>query len=433
MKIFKNIIFFMLVISISFFSYAQEDLSLSGAINRALENNYDIRIVKLDEKISEINNSWGAAGRYPTLGFDISSNNQSNFNLNRDYTSSSGSMSLTLNWILFDGFSIKIRKQKLDYYSELSKGFTAVLVENTIQSIIKAYYTAILEKEKLAVRKELMDLSRDRYDHALTQQEIGTAVTYEVLQAKNAWLEDKSDHMLQQSVYKNSLRDLNYLMGITEDKEFILTDEFDPLMEDYNIESLINKMLKDNKTLKNQYVSQKLLERDIALAKSNYYPTLSLRSGASMSESRTKYEDDEISKSKTRNLFANLTLSFSLFEGGARKRAVDIARVEEEIGQIGINEMKHSLTIQLKNYYEFYNVREELYNVAIENLEAAKLNMEISEEKFRSGTINSFNYRDVQLIYLNSSINRLNAIYNLIDSHTSLMRITGGIITEYSN
>ncbi|MFC1725909.1 TolC family protein, partial [candidate division KSB1 bacterium] len=311
MKILKKITLFLLILFINFTANAQEELSLSKAINGALENNYDIQIVKLDEKISEINNSWGAAGRYPTMGFDISSNNQSNFNLNRDYTSTSGSLSLTLNWILFDGFAINIKKQRLDYFSELSKGFTAVLVENTIQSIIKAYYTAILEKEKLAVRKELMDLSKDRYDHALTQKEIGTAVTYEVLQAKNAWLEDKSDFMLQQAIFKNSLRDLNYLMGITDDKKFVLTDKFDAQMEVYNIENLINKMLKDNKTLKNQYVSQKLLEKDIALAKSNYYPTLSLRSGAAMSDGKTKYEDDEISKSKTKNLFANLTLSFS--------------------------------------------------------------------------------------------------------------------------
>ena len=60
-----------------------------------------------------------------------------------------------------------------------------------------------------------------------------------------------------------------------------------------------------------------------------------------------------------------------------------------------------------------------------------KLNQQISEEKFRAGTINSFNYRDVQLIYLNASIDRLQAIYDLIDTDTELTRITGGIITEY--
>ena len=72
----------------------------------------------------------------------------------------------------------------------------------------------------------------------------------------------------------------------------------------------------------------------------------------------------------------------------------------------------------------------ELLNVADENLEASQLNLSISEEKYRSGVINSFNYRDVQLIYLNAALRRLQAIYNLIDSKTQLTRITGGFLAS---
>jgi len=50
------------------------------------------------------------------------------------------------------------------------------------------------------------------------------------------------------------------------------------------------------------------------------------------------------------------------------------------------------------------------------------------EEKYRSGVINSFNFRDVQLIYLSAALRRLQSIYNLIDSKTQLTRITGGFL-----
>ena len=66
--------------------------------------------------------------------------------------------------------------------------------------------------------------------------------------------------------------------------------------------------------------------------------------------------------------------------------------------------------------------------MANENLEAAELNLSISEEKYRSGVINSFNYRDIQLIYLSVSYQRLQAVYNLIGSRTALTRITGGFL-----
>ena len=73
-------------------------------------------------------------------------------------------------------------------------------------------------------------------------------------------------------------------------------------------------------------------------------------------------------------------------------------------------------------------MRLELLNVTNENLEAAELNMSISEDKYRSGVINSFNYRDIQLIYLNVSYQRLQAVYNLIASKAGLTRITGGFL-----
>ena len=80
------------------------------------------------------------------------------------------------------------------------------------------------------------------------------------------------------------------------------------------------------------------------------------------------------------------------------------------------------------NLFDYYGVRVELLKVANENIEAAQLNLSISEDKYKSGVINSFNYRDVQLIYLNAAVRRLRAIYNLINSKTQLTRITGGFL-----
>ena len=90
--------------------------------------------------------------------------------------------------------------------------------------------------------------------------------------------------------------------------------------------------------------------------------------------------------------------------------------------------MEHALTNELFNLFDFHEVRRELLNVATENMEAAELNLSISEDKYRTGVINSFNYRDIQLIYLNVSFQRLRAVYNLIGSQAGLTRITGGFL-----
>ena len=131
---------------------------------------------------------------------------------------------------------------------------------------------------------------------------------------------------------------------------------------------------------------------------------------------------------ETMTPYGNVRLSFDIYSAGTRKRGVEIAKINEEVAQIEIDQMEHALSNELFNLFDYHHVRLELLNVANENLEAAELNLSISEDKYRSGVINSFNYRDIQLIYLTVSYQRLRAVYNLISSKAGLTRITGGFL-----
>jgi len=410
---------------------AQEPLSLTDAISKALENNYDIRIVKENQRIAEINNNWGTAGRYPYINLSLGDDNSFNVNENENFMTNRFSAGASMNWTIFDGYSVRINKERFEELEQLSKQNTAIMVEGTIQSIILAYYNVLLQKEKLAAFKEVMDLSEDRFKKAEDQKEFGTAVTYDVLQAQNAYLSDQSNYLLQEVAYKNALRDLNYLMAEQAEVAYDLTEIFEAMPVDYSVADLQSQLFENNKSLLNQYVNQRLLENAVAAAKSAYSPSIDFRGGVTGTSTRTNFANRDENWANSANFYGNFTLSFNLFSGGNRKRALQIAKIDEEVGLVEIDEMKHDLTNSLSNIYEFYLVRKVLLNVANENLEAAKLNLQISQDKFESGAINSFNFRDVQNIYLNASQRRLEAIYDFIDTHTTLLRMVGVIVQEY--
>ena len=169
-------------------------------------------------------------------------------------------------------------------------------------------------------------------------------------------------------------------------------------------------------------------ENETGLQQSNYYPSVSLGAGMDYGHTWAYSGGSQTLNSSTLTPYGNIRLSFDIYGAGVRKRGVEIARINEDIAQVEIQKMEHSLTNELFNLYDFHEVRRELLNVANENLEAAELNLSISEEKYRSGVINSFNYRDVQLLYLSASYQRLQAVYNLIASKAGLTRITGGFL-----
>lgn len=413
-------------------------LSLQDAINIMLETNFDIQIMGKNLESARLYNTYGAAGFYPSVSVGASQNNRydntkaSVTTNNRDELRTTTLRPYTqLNWTLFNGFAARISKEKLQKLQEYSEGNMALVVENKIQAVVLAYYQALLNAEMLKTIDKVKKLSRDRYDYMLTKQGFGGAVSYDVLQAQNAFLTDSTTYLLQQLELKKSFLNLNLLLGVDKSVAFELTDTFAVIDEEYDFDLLEEKMLGNNKTLTNQYINQEIFKKNSAVAKSGYYPALQLSAGSDYTNARYNYAGIPASDSYSYDFYANFSLSFNLFNGGKTRRAIQDARIQEEIGQIEIDQMKQSLSNALLAIVQMYDIRKQLLQVADLSLEKAKLNLELSTERFKSGAINSFNFRDVQMVYLNAEFNRLEAVYNLLDANTEILRLSGGIISEY--
>lgn len=434
-----------------FVAKAQDSLSLSQAIQTGLANNFDIQIQELDVEIAENNNTWGAAGRWPTVTFSLSQNN--NF---RDVTNPASFLqgltisndlgpSINVNWVLFNGFSVNINRERLQKLQELTMGNAEVVVENAVQAIIMAYYSTLLEEERLSVLEKVFILSKDRYEYVKLKGELGSAVTFDILQEQNAYLSDSANYVTQEVNYRNARRNLNLLMGIDIDTEYVLANDLDIEEEDYVLDDLYDKMVTSNSNLQNQFLNQQILRSEVRLAKTELYPQLSLNLGGAynwarqdLSQADFAFSNPEnprptVTQTRTANYAAGFTLSYLLFDGGRVRRNIENAYTQERIGQLQIDQLKLSLKNDLIASYDLYNVRKKLLNISSQNIRSSELNLQLAEERFKNGTINSFNYRDIQVNYLNAALNNLQAKYNLIDAETELLRLTGGIISEYEN
>jgi outer membrane protein TolC len=425
-------------LAIQLFGFPQDSLTLNKAIQLGLENNFQVQIYEQQTEIAKLNNTWGTVGRFPSI--QIGATNVNRYDdaptqLEPDGRSQAFTNTVApyiqANWLLFSGFGVKFGKDKLELLEGFSEGYAALVVENTIQAIILGYYRVLLEQEKLKILKTVKDLSGDRYNYEMARKELGSAVTFDVLQAKNSFYSDSTNFLLQELNVKNAYLNLNLLLGEPQQTKFIVVDSFQIETPDYNFEELNSKMLASNKTLQNQYINHEILKKDIRIQKSNIYPVIVLNAGTDYNGARYDNVISDPLRTNSFDYYANFTLSFNLFNGGNTRAAIKSAQISEKIGQIETTQLSQTLGNYLANQYDLYYIRKQLHKVAEINIESASLNLEISTEKYRNGTINSFNYRDVQLIFLNASSNKLNAIYDLIDSRVELLRLTGGIVTEY--
>lgn len=398
------------------------------ALEKALENNYQLIITGRDVEISRINNNPGTAGRYPSVRFDAGDSYSSD---SEDFRSNRFSTSLGVNWVLFDGFRVNINKASLELQEEASEGILALTIENTIQDIILAYNNVLLQKETLKVFTSLSELSEDRYLYEIRKQELGGSVKTEVLQAKNIFLSDKAQVLKQEVEIRKAIRYLNMLMGEDIGEPWQIEGELKTDSTEYLLSELREKMLRNNRSLQNQYINIRLKEQAVKSRNADLFPSVNLGTGIQGKKSRTQNNGVDNNGNFSYGPYVNLNLSYTLYNGGNRKRSIEMAKIEEETTAIERDQLEQILSNELFTVYDNFELRKELVKIAEEALSAATLNLQIADEKFRTGAINSFNYRDIQLLFLSSALEHLSAKYNLIVSHSDLTRLTGGYLRDF--
>ncbi len=431
------------VFLIAFSSYSQRDLSAKEAIAIALENNYQVQIAEKQAEISEINNTWGEAGAFPTVTLSVGQNNTIQDNRNNPFTFTPGvilsqgiSPNLSANWNIFSGFAVRISKQRLEQLEEQSANNAMAVIESSVQDVLKAYYAAQLQKERVDLFKKLFTISKERYQYFELKEQYSGSNSLELMQFKNQFLTDSSNLILQELSHKNALRNLTLLMNDTTivAEELNLTDNLNIESSAVDLNTAIEEMISNNNNLKNQYISVELQRTNTEFMRSFLYPTLSFQTGFNPSWSAFKEINGTSgleAQTNTMTYYGNLNLRYTLFNNWKNKRAVEVSKINEEIAVLSAESMEKSLTITLRNLVELYEVRSQLVEISKQNLIYAEKTFELARNRFQVGTINSIDLATIQSNYQNTMIQHYENVFNRLDTFLEIYKMTGKIGLNY--
>ena len=454
--------------------YAQspEPLSVVDAVKIGLQKNFDVRIQELEVDQARRLNDWGQAGLLPTINLIGNQNNNvierkpaNPFAVAGRNISNTAPGQLDVQWTLFNGFAVRLNKERLEQLEEQSEGNARFVIENTVQTIVVAFYNVLLEKQRLQVRTRALQFSRQLYEYVKLRKDLGGAITFDVLQQQNNYLTDSANVLRQDLAFKNSVRNLNELLNEDLEKQYYFSDDFafTPIAQDYEFETLRKRMMESNAGLRNQFIFQELQRIARESLQSAMYPSLSLSlgstgsldqlnarfrpaSGGTVVKSTVGYLNDDdtqpvIGRSfapEYRTLqgysygaYANLTLRFTLFNGGQVRRAVKNAGIEERIVQLGTDKLKLSLENDLRLALDQYRLRRQLAAIAATKLKAAELNLNLAYERYRNGSFSAIDLRIIEENLLNAALENYAAIFDVLSVKTDLIRLTGGLLDEY--
>lgn len=425
--------------------FAQQNLSLDEAIRLAVDNSFQIMIAQRNLDIAQNNNDWAVAGRYPTV--TLGATNGNTYTNSKSPTGFLTTLSVygtgvtpfaEANWTFYNGMRTRFTKEQLETLVDLNEGQVRTQIETVVSQTIRAYYNALIQREQVGVFSDVLALSRDRIEYQEIRKEYGQAGSFDIIQTTDAYLNDSTSYLIQLNTYENALRNLNLAMGVDADNiDYTLTTDLEYTAPDYDRNALRERLLQNNVSLQNLFVSRELALINTQLQESTLKPTLGLsagvaydyqiQDGSGISANGMDFPIDG-AVNKRFNGFINLTAAYTLYDGGVRRINIENARSEELIAQLNVDDLRRNLLISLNNTLATYRNQKRLLELT-ENLVAnARRNIDISEERFRAGQINSFDYRTVQLQYINAVQARLNAIFNIRTTETELLRLIGDLV-----
>ena len=439
----KNI-FALVFLMLSVSAIAQTELSLSAAIEKAIGHNLQIEFQQKQVQLAEQSDNWANAGRTPTIDATIFNQsainrqvNPANVILPEQLSYTTGLQgSVDMNLVLFNGGRIKLNKDNLSLQTEQARLDMRIAIEDLSEQVMIAYYNILLLEEQLKVLEEVKTLSRDRLDFQELRQSFGSASTFDVLQAKDAYLNDSITCIQLDNQLVGLTNNLKLLMGEAQGAEnYTLTNDLEDMMPLISEQELRQRMLNNNSDLANLRLADQLAQNSIALEKTSLKPTIAMSAGFN-SNLNSSYLDAEnpitmeiigANTSSGVNPFVGISATYRIFDGGVRKNRVQNAELRLLSNQDLRKNLEQSLGTQFNNTYLQLEANQQVLLISTDQLDHAAQNLEIAKDRYENGLISSFDYRSIQLGYLNAAQRKLEAHFDVLNAQIALMNITGGL------
>lgn len=427
MKNYKSIVLLLFLFTVSL--NAKQKITLEQSINIALKENLNIKIAKNNNEASNNNINIGNAGLLPQVGLTASTTyndnelNSSAIKTNQSYTSNY--LGVNAVYTLFDGFNNIASYYQLKTQGKISGYQTQDIIEQNILQVTNFYYQVASLTDQLNIKKESLQISKERLNRTTNKQEYGQAKSIDYLSALVDFNQDSVAYINSQTLLKQAKQNFNNLLNRDVDFEFDVdlevTYEILPARDE-----LINIAQEKNASYNAIEESIGLAESNVKVANSNFYPQLSI--DANYSLYNTQDEWDVNFNNRNRGFSTGLNLSYNIFNGFRNSIQKQNAEIELKNAEHEKNYELLSLITQISNTYQQYNDSKISLKLENDNLESAELNFSRSKELYNLGQLTNTQFRESQLNLIQAKSNISSLKYSVKNYEAELEKLAGMLI-----
>ena len=417
---------------------AQKLLSLEESIQLGLQNHYSIQISRKREKQALNDNTPGNAGFLPTItgtlnkNYTISGLDQEFFGglraplVQSGVNSNSSNAGLVMAWTLYDGKGMFILKDRFKELQNLGATQTETAIENLISLISSSYYDLIRQNLRVNNFKKGLEISNDRLKLAKDRYEVGQGSKVDYYSAQVDYNEDKALLIAQEQSYLNTKISYNTLLVRNHHEDFMVDTKID-LLPKLNLPELKEFALKQNPTLISALLTKKISDLETKNIQSLQMPQIDLLAGYNLNQVNNG-AGFGVQRGTSDVLNYGLRATLNIFDGYNQKRRVQNAKINAEIAQMQIDDLKNSLIATLERAFVTYENALNLISLETENYAIAKQNIDIAFDRFKVGIATSYELREVQRNAVSAETRLIETKFAAKSAEIELIRLSGNLL-----
>ncbi|MDP5045284.1 MAG: TolC family protein [Leeuwenhoekiella sp.] len=421
----KNILLFVFIVFSAFSGMAQQKWTLQECIQRALEENIQIRQAELDKESAAIDKSDAIGNFLPSLNANASVSK--NTGLNIDPTSNlvtttqflSASGGINTGYTLFDGLRNfkQVQRAKL---TALSAQYGLEKLQDDIALVVaNGYLQVILNKENLKVLKSQNEVTQQQLQQTQDLVDGGVSPRGDLLEVQAQNATEIQSIVAAENAVQISLISLAQTLLIRDYKSFDIAEG------DYAIygeemlllapEKIIEAAKEERNEVKIAQTNLEIAEKDVQIAKGAQLPTISAFFGYS-----TRYSEQDIFNSFQDQLYINdgisygLQLNVPILNGFQARNNVKRSKITADRAAINLEQTK--LDLESNVYQAYLDAQGALksYEAAQKAAESQELAYSYGKDRYDVGLINAFDFSQSKQRYDNAQIDLNRAKYDYI-------------------
>jgi outer membrane protein TolC len=198
---------------------------------------------------------------------------------------------------------------------------------------------------------------------------------------------------------------LNKLLGLEQNTEITIKDKLAYRKVNVNLEECIQKALKQRPELKQAESQVKAAQEEVKVAKSDYYPTLSVRGSYGWSGEDFSHQNDN-------NWTAVVSAQVNVFNGFQTRSGVDAAKAGERQAKFTLQQQTDNIVLNVRTSFRNMQGAEERIQASAKAVEQAEENLNIEQVRYAAGVGTNLDVLDAQTALTGARMNYTGALFD---------------------